>query len=48
MVDLEKGAWREIAEKATTELDGEKLSGLVNDLNDEMDREEAAKKPALP
>jgi hypothetical protein len=40
MVDLEKGTWRGIAERATNEMDSAKLSGLVDDLNKEMDRED--------
>jgi hypothetical protein len=42
MVDLENGTWRGIAERASTEMDSGKLSGLVDDLNKEMDREDAA------
>jgi hypothetical protein len=48
MVDLEKGAWRAIAEKASTEMDPDKLSGLVEDLNNEMDREDEEKRPTVP
>jgi hypothetical protein len=47
MVDLEKGAWRAIAEKASTEMDPDKLSGLVEELNAEMDREDDAKNALL-
>jgi hypothetical protein len=47
MVDLENGKWRTIAEKASTEMDGEKLTGLIEELNEQMDREEAANKPIL-
>jgi hypothetical protein len=46
MVDLEKGAWRNIAERASTEMDPGKLNGLVDDLNKEFEREDEKRSPS--
>jgi len=42
MIDLKTGAWRGIAEQASTEMDPEKLAALVERLCREMDLEHHA------
>jgi hypothetical protein len=39
MLDLDNGAWRDIAEQASRETDSEKLNELVAKLCDELDGE---------
>ena len=40
MINLETGAWREIAERASAEVNPAKMLVLVNELCQELDRED--------
>jgi len=45
MMNLERGSWRDIAMRASTEMDPEKLAALVEELCLEMDQ---VGRPAVP
>ena len=45
MINLETGKWRKIAEQLVKEPDPTKLLALVEQLNEEMDRAEAERRP---